>query len=110
MHGMYGTLDAKLEVQRTTKRGELTAYLCLLSKAIGPTMVHGVNKGTVDGLWRAAKDADLWIFCFGRSCTEFTSKSIVLVEVERVKAHHTKKEMQYVSLLRKVHRGRQCES
>ena len=40
MHGMSGTQDAKLEAQRTIKRAELTAYLCLARKAIGPTMVH----------------------------------------------------------------------
>ena len=26
MHGMYGTLEAELEVQRTIKRGQLTAH------------------------------------------------------------------------------------
>ena len=30
MHGMYGTLDADLEVRRTIKRAELAAFLCLL--------------------------------------------------------------------------------
>ena len=40
---MYGTLDAELEVQRTIKRAELIAFLCLLRKAIGPTMVHVDN-------------------------------------------------------------------
>ena len=29
MNGMYGTLDAELEVQRTIKRAELTAFLSL---------------------------------------------------------------------------------
>ena len=29
MHGMYGTLEADLEVQRTVERAELTAFLCL---------------------------------------------------------------------------------
>ena len=69
MHGMYGTLDAELEVQRTIKRAELTAFLCLPRKAVGPTMVHVDNKGIIQGLWRGetrcigsrAKDADLWI-------------------------------------------------
>ena len=67
--GMYGTLDAELKVQRTIKRAELTAFWCLLRKAIGPTVVHVDNKGIIDGLWRGelrcmgtkAKDADLWI-------------------------------------------------
>ena len=37
MHGMYGTREAELEVQRAIKRAELTAFLCLFSKVIGPT-------------------------------------------------------------------------
>ena len=32
MRGMYGTVDADLEVQRTTKRAELTAVLLPLQK------------------------------------------------------------------------------
>ena len=51
MRGMYGTLEAELKVQRTIKRADLTAFLCLLRKAIGPTMVHVDNKGIIDGLW-----------------------------------------------------------
>ena len=38
MHGMCGTLGAELEVQRTSKRAELTAFLCLLRKALGLTV------------------------------------------------------------------------
>ena len=45
MRGMYGPLEAKLEVQRTIKRAELTAFLCLLKKATGPTVGHVDNKG-----------------------------------------------------------------
>ena len=45
--GMYGTL----QVQRNIKRAELTAFLCFLGKANGPTMVHVGNKGIIDGLW-----------------------------------------------------------
>ena len=67
MHGMDGTLEAEFE--RTIKRAEPTALLCLLWKAIGPTMTHVDNEGTIDGLWRGetrcicptANDADLWI-------------------------------------------------
>ena len=66
---MYGPLDAELELQRTFNRAELMAFLCLLRKAIGPTVVHVDNKGIIDGLWRGeikcigprAKDADLWM-------------------------------------------------
>ena len=51
MRGMYGTLEAELEVQRTIKRAELTAFLCLFRKAIGPTMVHVDNEGIIEWLW-----------------------------------------------------------
>ena len=48
MHGMYGTWDAELDVQRTVKRAELTAFfLSLFGKAFGPTMVH--VKGLLTG-------------------------------------------------------------
>ena len=39
MYGMYRTMDAELEVQPTMKRAGLTAFLCLLRKAIGSTTV-----------------------------------------------------------------------
>ena len=69
LHGMCGSMVAELEVQRTIKRAELTAFLCLLTKVIGPIKVHVDNKGIIDGLWRGerkcidpqAGDADLWI-------------------------------------------------
>ena len=69
MRGMYGTLEADLEVQRTTKRSALTAFLCLLSRIVGPTTAHVDNKGILDGLRRGemkcigpkAKDAGLRI-------------------------------------------------
>ena len=30
LHGMYGSIEASFEVQRTIKRAELTAFLCFL--------------------------------------------------------------------------------
>ena len=62
LHWMYGSMEAELEVQRTINRAELTAFLCLFEKVIGPIKVY-------DGLWRGerkcitpkAGDADLWI-------------------------------------------------
>ena len=44
LHGMYGSLEAEVEVQRTIKRAELTAFFCLLTKVIGPIKVHVDNK------------------------------------------------------------------
>ena len=52
LHGMYGSMEAELEVQRTIKRAELTAFPWLLKKVIGPTKVYADNKGIIDGLWR----------------------------------------------------------
>ena len=48
--GFCGAMEAEYEVQRTIKRAELTAFLCLLRKACGPTKVHVDNKGIIDGL------------------------------------------------------------
>ena len=39
LHGMYGLMEAEFEVQRTSKRAELTAFLCFLKKVIGPIKV-----------------------------------------------------------------------
>ena len=69
LHGMYGSMDAEYEVQRTIKRAELAAFLCLLGKVCGPIKIHVDNKGIIDGLRkcvkeclkRRARDADLWI-------------------------------------------------
>ena len=44
MRGMYGTRDAELGVQHTIMRAELTAFLCLPRKVVGPTMVPVDNK------------------------------------------------------------------
>ena len=69
LHGMYGSMEAEFEVQRTIKRAELTAFLCFLKKVIGPIKVHVDNKGIIDGLRKGEKecikpragDSDLWI-------------------------------------------------
>ena len=67
LHGMYGSVEAEFEVQRTIKRAELTAFLCLLRKVCGPIKVHVDNKGTIDGkgekecIKPGTGDADLWI-------------------------------------------------
>ena len=45
LHGIYGSVDAELEVQRTIERAELTAFFCLFKKVIG-------HKGIIEGLWR----------------------------------------------------------
>ena len=52
LHGMYGSMEVELEVQRTMKTAELTAFLCLPKKVFGPTKVHVGNKEIIDGSWR----------------------------------------------------------
>ena len=79
------------------KRAELTALLCLLKKVIGPIKVHVDSKGMRDGLWRGerkciepkAGDAELRIKIW-EELHLLVSKEI-MVEVEHVKAHRTKK-------------------
>ena len=38
LHGMYGSMEAEFEVQRTIKRAELMAFLYLLKKGIGQSL------------------------------------------------------------------------
>ena len=97
LHGMYGSMEAEDEVQRTIKRAELTAFSCFLRKVCGPIEVH--VKGTIDGLRKGekeclkprARDADLWIKLWEELHGVWQKKGI-LVEVAHVKAHRTKKE------------------
>ena len=50
LHGLYGSMEAEYEVQRTINRAELTAFLCLFRKVSGPIKVHVDNKGILEGL------------------------------------------------------------
>ena len=71
LHGMYASMEAEFEVQRSIKRAELTAFVCLLKKFIGPNKVQGNKRRIIDWLWRGqrkcidpkAGDADLWKNC-----------------------------------------------
>ena len=56
LHGMYGSMKAEFEVQRTMKRAELTAFLCFLREVIGPIKVHVDSKGIIDGLRKGEKE------------------------------------------------------
>ena len=53
--GMYGSMEAEYEVQRSIKSAELTAFSCLLRKVIGPIKVHVSIEGTFDGLQKGEK-------------------------------------------------------
>ena len=44
LRGMYGSMEAELEEQRTIKSAELTAFLCLLKKVIGPSRCMSTTK------------------------------------------------------------------
>ena len=63
--GWTGTLDAGLDLQRTIKRAELTAFLCFRRKC--PTTAHVDNKGIIDELWRGEM-----------SCTALKAKDVHL--------------------------------
>ena len=97
LHGMYGSMEAEFEVQRTIKRAELTAFLCFLRKVSGPIKVHVDNKGMIDGLRKSEKqcikpragDADLWIKIW-EELHELVKRGIS-VEVAHVTAHRSKK-------------------
>ena len=43
MGPLYGSMEPEFEVQRTVKRAELAAFLCLLKKVTGPIKVHVDN-------------------------------------------------------------------
>ena len=106
LHGMYGSVEAELEVERTIKRAELTAFLCLLRKVSGPIKDHVDNKGIIDGLRKGEKvcimssagHADLWIKNW-EELHELEKRGIP-VEVEHVKAHRTKKEKEKMKKLK----------
>ena len=97
LHGIYGSMEAEF------KRAEL----CLVKTVIGPITVHADNKGIIHGLWRGerkcidpkAGDADLWIKIWAELHL-FTSKDM-LVEVEHVRAHRTKKDKNDMSQFEK---------
>ena len=44
LHGMYGLTEAELEVQRTIKRVDLTAFPCLRKKVKGPNRCMSTTK------------------------------------------------------------------
>ena len=57
LQGMYGSMEAELEVQRTIKKAELTAFLCLFKKLIGPTKVHVDKKELLTGYGEEKENA-----------------------------------------------------
>ena len=81
LHGMCGSEETELEVQRTIKRTELTAFLCLFRES------YKRRKVSV-----SSQEREMLIhgYNFGKNCMVWQTGN--LVEVEHVKAHRTKKE------------------
>ena len=109
LQGMYGSMEAEYEVQRTIKRAELTAFLCVLRKVCGPIKIHADSKGIIDGSRKGEKecikpragDADLWLKKNWEEVHELVKRRIS-VEAAHVKAHGTKKEEEKMTKNRKV--------
>ena len=103
LYGMYGSMEAEFEVQRTIKGAELSAFLCFLRKVSGATRMHVDNKGIIDGVWTGerkcidpkADDADIWIKIWEEM--HLLASRETLVEVEHVKAHCTEKDKKEMS-------------
>ena len=84
-HGMYGTVEADLKVQRRIKRAELTAFYCLLRRTIGPKTAHADSKRIIVGLSRlsamARKRRMPNCGCgSGNRCTEIERSAVLEVE------------------------------
>ena len=82
MHGMYGTLDAELEVQRTTKRasGPSGSYRPYKFTLITRGSSVGERRGEMKSVGPQAKDADSWISIW-KELNKYRSKEI-LIDVE----------------------------
>ena len=89
--GMYGSMEPEFEVQRTIKRA---AFLCQQKRVIGPVRVHVDNKGIIDGLQRGESKRKK-----PRAGDHDLTERGILVDVERVKAHRTKKEKEKMTQL-----------
>ena len=99
--------------ERWMQKPEFTAFLCLLRKAIGPTMEQDDNKEIMDGLWKGemrcigprAKGAALWIIHLGIIRLFALKRNMDRGRACR-SAPHQEGHAANVAL-RKVHRGRQ---
>ena len=98
LHGMYGSMEADFEVQRTIKRAELTAFLCLHQDSCGHKgIIDELRKGEKECIKPRAGDADLW-FKNWEELHELVKRGII-VEVAHVKTHRTKKEEEKMTQL-----------
>ena len=104
MHGMYGSMDAAFEVQRTIKRAELTAFfVSSQKKLLALRRCMSITRGSLMGCGkeeghasiRKAGDAGLWIKIWEE--LHLSTPKELLVEVEHVKAHRTGKDEKEMS-------------
>ena len=103
LHGMYGSMEAEFEVQRTTKRVELTPSSACSKKWLDPSRCMSTTKELLTGFGEEkesaikprAEDADVWIKIWEE--LHYLAERGILVEVEHVKAHPTKKEKKEMS-------------
>ena len=96
--------------------GSTVLWILILRYRVDLTTDHVDNKGIVDGLWRGemkcigpkAKDADLWIWIWEE--VRRIHQEGVLLEVEHVKAHRSKKEVQEMKLFERfASQGRRAD-
>ena len=105
LHGMYGTSDADLEVQRTTKRAELTAFFCPLRRIVASTAAHVDNKGISDGLWGGEVECIGPMLICGFLVWEEVRKVYqegTLLEVEHVMARPSRNEERTMTCFERV--------
>ena len=74
-HGMYGSMDAELELQRTIKRAELTAFPCLLKKVIGPSRCMSTTKELLMGFGKEKENASTQRLAMLTCCKKNCGKS-----------------------------------
>ena len=98
VHGMYGTLNADLEEQRTIEKAGSTAFLCRLQGLSDPPWLMWIIRESLMGfevLWPKARDADRWISIWEE--VHRSHQEGVFLEVVHVKAHRSKKEKQQLT-------------
>ena len=95
LRGKFGMLDAELEVQRTIKRDESTAFSSLPGGILDPAKKRMKCSGP------QAKDADLWILMWEEVLR--VHQESILLEAENFKAHRSKRKKQRMSFFEKCH-------
>ena len=96
LHGMYGSMESEFEVQRTVERADQTAFLCLQES-------DWTHQATTQELLMGCGEEKINILSirkFWEELHRLVARDIV-VEVEHVKAHRTKKDKKDMTHLEK---------